>query len=162
MTLVVRYLLIENTALKINIDLLTLSTFTIMKTKQFILLTAAMFLFLTVNPQKGYCGWDNQSGDLPGTVNLTPYLIAGGVVITGVITYLIIKKNKKNKSTSYSIGDSSGSLLASALTTENDSFYEEMKKASQKSSVEVFTGNSTTQMAYNVNTGLSVGLRFKF
>ena len=139
-----------------------------MKTKQFILIVAAMFWFLSMNPQNGYSqqvnksSWDDNSDELPGMTNITPYLIAGGVVITGVITYLIIKKNKKNKSTSYSIGDSSGSLLASALTTENDSFYEEMKKASQKSSVELFTGNSNTQMAYNVNPRLAVGLRIKF
>jgi len=135
-----------------------------MKTKQFIFIVAAIFLFLTMHSQKGYCQWVDQSDDLPGTTNITPYLIAGGVVITGAITYLIIRKNKKKQSTSYSIKNQPGNLSTGSFYTENDSFYDKMKKASQQATVEFFAGNfnSNAPMAYNANTGLSVGLRFKF
>jgi len=140
-----------------------------MKTKQFILIFAAMFLFVFMNSQDAYCQWASQSkwvdqsDDLPGTINITPYLIAGGVVITGTIAYLLIRKNKKKKSTSYRINQPEN-LSTGSFYSENDSFYDKMKKASQQATLEVFTGNfnSNTQTAYYTNTGLSVGLRFKF
>ncbi len=134
-----------------------------MKTKHHIFIIATMFLFLTAHPQEGYCQWVDQSDDLPGTINITPYLIAGGVVITGTIAYLIIRKNKKKKSTSYRINQPEN-LMVSSLYTESNSFYDEMKKASQQASVEIITGNhnSNAPMVYNVDPGFSVGLRFKF
>jgi hypothetical protein len=143
-----------------------------MKTKQFILIFAAMFFFLSTNPQSAYSQWvgtnkwEDRSDELfeGSIIDSKAFLIAGGVLVTGLITYLIVKEVKHKKSSSYSIGDSSGYLLARSSPTEGSSFYDKMENASQKSPVEIFTGpsNSNFPMDYHPHTGLAVGVRFKF
>lgn len=102
-----------------------------MKSKQFILMLAAMFLFLTTSSHKAYSQWvdtkvwvDNSDEIQGGIVDLSGILIAGGILLTGTITYLIIKKSKDKKSSSYSIGDQPGYLLAGLSPTAEGSFYD--------------------------------------
>lgn len=139
-----------------------------MKTKQFILMFAAMFLFLAFNPHHAYCqqantnGWGDNSDELPGIIDSKVFLIAGGVIVTGLITYLIVKKSK-DKSSSTSWGNQPRYLMASSYS-EKGSFYDKMKEASHKSPVEIFTGTSDSKspMDSNIYSGLAVGVRFKF
>lgn len=115
-----------------------------MKTKQFILMIAAVFLFLSTNSQNAYSqlvdksAWDNNSDELPGMMGSEVFLIAGGVIVTGLIIYLIARKGKDDKSSSYSIGEP-GYILAKAPSRENGPLYSKMENASQNSAVEIFT-----------------------
>ncbi len=124
-----------------------------------------IFLF-AISINNSQAKWKDESGDLPGMGNdggTTTALIAGGVIITGLIVYLIIRKGNLKKSSS-SIKNNYGNvsdLFAEINKTETP--YNQIQKASEQSHIQLFTSNNSFQnpQIYN-NQSICIGLRFKF
>jgi hypothetical protein len=118
-----------------------------MKAKSITLIIAILF---SIIPHDAFCKWEDKSEDLPGFLN-PKVLIVLGVVATGAIVLLFVKKSKKAKE---STSEKSSSI----------SFYNKMKSASEQSRVQLFVGNSNfkSQLNYSSNSRSSVGLRIRF
>ena len=66
------------------------------------LLTCFAFLSLAIAPEFAHAAFTDESGNLPGTESngaITTAAIVGGVVIVGVIAFLLIKKHKQSAPT---------------------------------------------------------------
>ena len=137
-----------------------------MRTKNTFLITLVVAFLLFIHPQDAICQWVSSSPPGIEENSNTGVWIAVGVIVTGVLVFLIVKNNKKKKeSTSYSI-DSGSEYISTP------SFYGNFKNVAEKSPVEFIVGNNdaynhsnygiSNRLDNNINGGISVGLRFKF
>jgi len=137
-----------------------------MKNKRFTSIALTIIFLFAISLTNTHAKWKDESGDLPGMGDdggTTTALIAGGVVITGLIVYLIIRKNKQKKSSSSLRKNyGNGSILLTEINNSN-SFYDNLQKASEQTSIQLFTSNNSfnTSQCSN-NQTVSIGLRFKF
>lgn len=127
------------------------------KTMRIVISVILVFAF---NANVAYSKWDDQSDELPGTeTNLTPILIAGGVVITGAVAWLIVSKHNKKKKTALLKDNNAPNL--NLTNTCNSDFYASMQQSSEMLPVQVYmsTNSYSGQNDYN---GVKVGLRVRF
>lgn len=61
------------------------------------ILLVACSLALLSSPTEVWAGWDQRSGSLPGTVDITPYVIVAAAVTVVAVIVLVSHKKKKAK-----------------------------------------------------------------
>ena len=135
------------------------------KTKFLSVLLTVIFLF-SLSTDYAYAKYKDKSGDLPGMADdseITTLLVVGGVLITGMVVYLLVRKSKRNKSASSIMNPNGSSTLLLTDSNKNQVLYNEFRKAAEQSPVQLFTQSNTFNKQQNLDLqAVSVGLRFKF
>lgn len=132
-----------------------------MKTKQFILLTSAIAMFLFLTPQESVAQWSTNFGwrnNSPEGSSGDGFLIAAGAAVVGVVVYVIIRnKGKKDRANSYLIEGMPQDLSAW-------SFYDEIENASELSPAERLAAHNDAPNQNNtsIDKGLMVSWRHKY
>jgi hypothetical protein len=156
--------------------------------------TIALFLILamglTCNPLQSNAKYDDQSGNLPGTVSDgTIYALAGVAAVgIGVLVYVLIKKNIQKKNTaaiikyrnnkqyvlwenqmnSIAIEENTTANLYSNKTTQlivpENTFMQEVENAAKTMPIDwvVSPMNTGYNFATNNTNGLQIGVRIRF
>ncbi len=135
------------------------------KTKLLSVLLTVIFLFF-LSSEYSFAKWDDKSDDLPGMKDdseITTLLVVGGVLVTGMVVYLLVRKSKRNKPASSIITPNGSSTLLLTDTNKSQALYNEFRKAAEQSPVQIFTQSNTFNKQQNMDLqAVSVGLRFKF
>ena len=137
-----------------------------MKKRSIISIVLTIIFLFAIGINNSQAKWKDESGDLPGMGDdggTTTALIAGGVVITGLIVYLIIRKRKQKKSSSSIINNYGNGSVLFTETNKPETLYNQMQKASEQSSIQLFTSNNSFQSPQICNNqSICIGLRFRF
>ncbi len=110
--------------------------------------------------------WVDRSDELPGMADsgqITTIAIVGGVLLTGLIVYLVVKKKKNRKQQASLTEKNSNAALALFNNEKPKSLYNELSKASEQSRIQLFAGcNNFNNNSFRNKQPISVGLRIKF
>ncbi len=136
-----------------------------MKNYRFASLILILLFSFSLNIYADGYGWTDNSEELPGMMSdgeVIALAVGTGLVLTGLITYVIIKKKQDKALSSHSPGIKSTNSLGLSLIEEPTSFYTEINKAAEQSPVQIITSFNEIPMQNSSYVGMSVGVRIKF
>jgi Na+/H+ antiporter NhaD/arsenite permease-like protein len=137
-----------------------------MKKKPFLSLLFCINILFVLNTHTMQAKYKDKSDELPGMVDdsqLIKIAAIGGVVITGIIIYGVLHKSQKNKVSTINYGTDGINYLTIHENDKDNSFYNEIIKASNQSKLQIVTGYDYPHNFGSQNkTCLKIGLRLNF
>lgn len=141
-------------------------------------------LLLTINPLKSSAKWHDESGNLPGTVSDGTILALAGVAVVGigVLTYVLIKKHKNNKTANstieylnqkraskyedllHNLGRENLSSKTSLSINTESTLMENIEHTAKTMPVDVIVTplNSYNNLCLGATSGVRIGIRVRF
>jgi hypothetical protein len=137
-----------------------------MKNNRFTSIFLVLVFLFSLNNYEANAKWVDKSDQLPGMYSnkeMTPYFVAAGVAVTGLVVFLVIKKNQRKKLESISFNSKSIETLGLAEFKKPTSLYNELNKAAEQSPVQFIAGcNNFENQKFCNKQVLSVGVRIRF
>ena len=136
-----------------------------MKNYRFASIILIMLFSFSLNINAGGDDWVDNSDELPGMMSdgeVIALAVGTGLVLTGLIAYVIIKKKQDKALSSSSTGMKSVNSLGLTNTEQPTSLYNELNKAAEQSPVQIIAGFNEIPTQNSSYMGVSVGLRIKF
>lgn len=132
--------------------------------KTFLTLLLLVVFLPAIFAQNIQAKWVDQSDDLPGMYDFPTGLVIGaGVLITGLVVVLVIKKKQNKKLETSSIENSAVPHLGLTSSKPNTTLYNKLYNEAELSPVQFFAGFDKIPYQYEKSTvALSVGVRLKF